>query len=59
MIVDYALYQNGVRYDEPSNLGELISKARTEGGFVWLGLAEPTEAEFEKIAARFYENSQS
>jgi magnesium transporter len=53
MIVDYALYQNGIRYNEPSNLGELISKARTEGGFVWLGLAEPTEAEFAKIAEDF------
>jgi magnesium transporter len=53
MIVDYALYQNGQRYREPSNLGELISKARTEGGFVWLGLAEPTEAEFEKISGDF------
>jgi len=53
MIVDYALYQSGHRFNEPSNLGELISKARTEGGFVWLGLAEPTESEFEKIAADF------
>jgi magnesium transporter len=53
MIVDYALYQNGLRYNEPSNLGELISKARTEGGFVWLGLAEPTESEFAKIAQDF------
>jgi magnesium transporter len=53
MIVDYALYQNGKRYEEPSNLGELISKARTEGGFVWLGLAEPTESEFAKIAQDF------
>lgn len=53
MIVDYALYQNGYRYGAPSNLGELISKARTDGGFVWLGLAEPTEAEFEKIAKDF------
>lgn len=53
MIVDYALYQNGRRYREPSNLGELISKARTEGGFVWLGLAEPTTAEFEKISEDF------
>jgi magnesium transporter len=53
MIVDYALYQNGLRYKEPSNLGEMISKARTEGGFVWLGLAEPTEAEFAKIAEDF------
>ena len=53
MIVDYALYQNGHRYSEPSNLGEMISKARTEGGFVWLGLAEPTETEFEKISEDF------
>ncbi len=53
MIVDYALYQNGIRFDEPSNLGSLISKARTEGGFLWLGLAEPTEAEFAKIASDF------
>jgi len=53
MIVDYALYQNGHRYKEPSNLGELISKAKTEGGFVWLGLAEPTEAEFNKVIGDF------
>jgi len=53
MIVDYALYQNGNRYAEPSNLPELISKARTEGGFVWLGLAEPTQMEFDKIVGDF------
>jgi magnesium transporter len=53
MIVDYALYQNGNRYSEPSNLPELISKARTEGGFVWLGLAEPTQMEFDKIVGDF------
>ncbi|MCF8555784.1 MAG: hypothetical protein K9F95_02520, partial [Candidatus Planktophila sp.] len=53
MIVDYALYQDGLRYTEPSNLPELISKARTEGGFVWLGLAEPTQEEFDKIAGDF------
>ncbi len=53
MIVDYALYQNGLRFKEPSNLGELISKAKSEGGFVWLGLAEPTEAEFNKMIGDF------
>ena len=53
MIVDYALYQNGYRFKEPSNLGELISKAKSEGGFVWLGLAEPTEAEFNKVIGDF------
>lgn len=53
MIVDYALYQNGIRYSEPSNLPELIMKARNEGGFVWLGLAEPTQIEFDKIVGDF------
>jgi len=53
MIVDYALYQNGVRYSEPSNLPELIMKAKNEGGFVWLGLAEPTQTEFDKIVGDF------
>ena len=53
MIVDYALYQNGVRYHQPSNLQELISKAKTEGGFVWLGLAEPTQEELDKVAGDF------
>ena len=53
MIVDYALYQNGIRYTEPSSLPELIMKAKTEGGFVWLGLAEPTQIEFDKIVGDF------
>lgn len=53
MIVDYALYENGHRFTEPSNLPELIQRARSNGGFVWLGLAEPTQEEFDKIAGDF------
>jgi magnesium transporter len=53
MIVDYALYQNGVRYTEPSNLQEMITKARNGEGFIWLGLAEPTESEFQKVVGDF------
>jgi magnesium transporter len=53
MIVDYALYQNGVRYTEPSNLQEMIGKARNGEGFVWLGLAEPTDGEFQKVVGDF------
>ncbi len=53
MIVDYALYKDGHRYTEPSNLPELISKAKSDGGFVWLGLAEPTQEEFDKVAGDF------
>jgi magnesium transporter len=53
MIVDYALYRDGVRYSEPSNLPELITKAKSDGGFVWVGLAEPTQEEFDKIVGDF------
>ena len=53
MIVDYALYKDGVRYSEPSNLPELITQAKNNGGFVWVGLAEPTEEEFNKIVGDF------
>jgi len=53
MIVDYALYKEGHRFTEPSNLPELITKAKTEGGFVWVGLAEPTQEEFDKIVGDF------
>ena len=30
-----------------------LEVARSHGGFVWLGLYEPTEAEFEAIAVRY------
>ena len=53
MIVDYALYKDGYRYTEPSNLQELISRAKTDGGFVWLGLSEPTQEEFDKVVGDF------
>jgi magnesium transporter len=53
MIVDYALYQNGLRVKDHDSLGELIARAKSEGGFVWLGVAEPTAAEFEKIMGDF------
>ena len=49
MIVDSALYQNGVRVVGPSDISDLVDIARTSGGFVWLGLAEPTHNEFEHI----------
>jgi magnesium transporter len=49
MIVDVALYQNGHRVDSPSDISDLVDVARRDGGFVWLGLAEPTEAEFDLV----------
>ena len=53
MIVDYALYKDGYRYTEPPNLQELIRRAKTDGGFVWLGLSEPTQEEFDKVVGDF------
>ncbi len=49
MIVDSALYQKGVRVAGPTDISDLVDIAKASGGFVWLGLAEPTEDEFQLI----------
>lgn len=49
MIVDSALYQKGVRMAGPTDLSDLVDIAKATGGFVWLGMAEPTEEEFQLI----------
>ena len=49
MIVDSALYQNGIRVVGPTDISDLVDMARSSGGFVWLGLAEPTHSEFEHV----------
>ena len=49
MIVDSALYQNGIRVPGPADISDLVDIALTSGGFVWLGLSAPTQNEFEHI----------
>jgi magnesium transporter len=49
MIVDVALYQNGHRVDGPTDISDLVDTARKDGGFVWLGLSEPTQKEFDMV----------
>lgn len=49
MIVDSALYQNGIRILGPDDISDLVDIARASGGFVWLGLASPSQEEFEHI----------
>ncbi len=49
MIVDSALYQNGRRTSGPTDISDLVDIAKREGGFVWLGLAEPTKEEFDMV----------
>ena len=49
MIVDVALYVDGVRTEGPSDISDLVDLAREKNGFVWLGLASPTQAEFDLV----------
>jgi len=49
MIVDVALYQDGRRVDGPEDISDLVDIAKRDGGFVWVGLAEPTKKEFDLI----------
>ncbi|WP_231502638.1 magnesium/cobalt transporter CorA [Blastococcus sp. URHD0036] len=51
-VVDCAVYVDG-RRQPPVPHGEALSTAVAEGGFVWLGLYEPTEAELTSIAERY------
>ena len=54
-VVDCAVYRDGVRIASPDALAphEAMRQVRRDGGFVWIGLHEPTEAEFSGIAAEF------
>jgi magnesium transporter len=53
MIVDCALYKDGHRRnDGPVSLEEAAAQ-RDEGGFVWLGLFEPAEAEMDQVRRLF------
>jgi magnesium transporter len=49
-IIDCAVYLDGVR-QAPVASDDALRVATEQGGFVWLGLYEPTEAELESIAA--------
>ena len=53
MIVDCGIYVDGVRDTEPHSVLDALDAARARGGFVWIGLHEPTEEEFESVASAF------
>jgi magnesium transporter len=53
MIVDCAVYEHGKRRAGELSLEGAGDACRTEGGFVWLGVAEPSAEEFESIAREF------
>lgn len=56
MIVDSALYRNGVRVEVDcgrEDLHDLRGRVSGEGDFVWVGLHEPTEEELEDVSIAF------
>ncbi|MEU8889729.1 magnesium and cobalt transport protein CorA [Streptomyces sp. NPDC048442] len=52
-VVDCAVYRDGRRMKECATPHEAMVRVRESGGFAWIGLHEPTEAEFAGIAAEF------
>jgi magnesium transporter len=54
MIIDCAHYQDGRRVDQGElSLPEAAARSRHGGGFVWLGLYEPGEAELNQVRETF------
>ena len=53
MIVDCALYEQGRRQAGHISLSEASTACRRSGAFVWLGLYEPDDDEFEAVSSEF------
>jgi magnesium transporter len=54
MIVDCAVYEDGSRRADRVELGEAYRAIRADAGaWVWIGLHEPTAAEFDSVAREF------
>ncbi|KUN97462.1 magnesium and cobalt transport protein CorA [Streptomyces caeruleatus] len=54
MIVDCAIYRDGRRTEGPADFSDALDLCRLRGdAFVWIGLYEPTEREFDKVTDEF------
>ncbi len=54
MIVDCAIYRNGRRTEGPEDFSDALEAARAAGdAFLWVGMHEPTEKEFEHVRTEF------
>jgi magnesium transporter len=53
VIVDCAIYRDGRRSEGPSDLSDALAQARAAGGFVWIGLHEPSPQEFDLVSEEF------
>ncbi|MFF0296453.1 magnesium and cobalt transport protein CorA [Kitasatospora sp. NPDC004615] len=54
MIVDCGTYRDGRRTEGPEDFSDALEAVRASGdGFVWIGLADPTRAEFDHAVDEF------
>jgi len=53
VIVDSAIYVDGVRTEAPGSLEETYDACRESGGVAWIGLYKPSAAEFGRVAEEF------
>ncbi|MFC7306765.1 magnesium/cobalt transporter CorA [Streptomyces monticola] len=54
MIVDCAIYREGRRTEGPQDFSDALEEARADAdAFLWIGLHEPTEREFDHVSAEF------
>jgi magnesium transporter len=53
VIIDCAIYENGVRRDGRVDLAHAYDVRHQPGKFVWIGLYEPTEEEFDSLRREF------
>ncbi|MFD7612102.1 magnesium/cobalt transporter CorA [Streptomyces sp. NPDC059828] len=54
VIVDCAIYREGRRTKGPDDLSDALAEARASGdAFLWIGLHEPTAAEFDRVSSEF------
>ncbi|MFK0236765.1 magnesium and cobalt transport protein CorA [Streptomyces vinaceus] len=54
VIVDCAMYRDGRRSPAPEDLSDALDQARASGdAFLWVGMHEPTEEEFEHVSKEF------
>ncbi|THA52711.1 magnesium/cobalt transporter CorA [Streptomyces sp. A1136] len=54
VIVDCAMYRDGRRSEAPEDFSDALAEARATGdAFLWIGMYEPTEEEFEHVSREF------
>ncbi|MBT2399001.1 magnesium/cobalt transporter CorA [Streptomyces sp. ISL-100] len=56
VIVDCAIYREGRRTEGPSDFSDALAEARAASAgdaFLWIGLHEPTEKEFDLVSSEF------